>query len=118
MQTTQRQRAWDFHYAIIMNTKTRVSVLHPEDNEFGHTTCTFVFIRKPKIDGGKAFKVYATYGSGEDIQPGDTVYPTQETGIGHRGMSNHIVDAVIRRSGEIVGDLSGWPVKVPFWVTK
>lgn len=121
MQTAQtpRQRPYDFHYTFIMNTRTRVRTLAPHWNEFGHVNCTFVFIRKRDIDGGRAFKVYATYGSGEDIQPGDVVYPTQDTGMGHRAMPTHQVDAVIRRDeGDMRGDVSGWPVKIPFWVTK
>lgn len=100
-----------------MNTKTTVSVEDPSSNEFGHTLAsgsTFVYLRSTASD---SLKIWSTYGGAGEFELGQRVNCTQDTGLGHRSMPDHVVVAVLSTAG-LVGKLPVNRRKLPYWVAK
>lgn len=96
-----------------MNTRTTVPTHRPQDNEFGHDHgCTFVYLQSTN---GLAVKVWVTYGDPQ-LKVGQRVSMTNDTGLGHRSMADHIVLAVMKDNA-FHGKL---PAKrrLPLWVAK
>ena len=98
-----------------MNTRTKVSTNNPSDNEFGHTLdgCTFVYLRSTAGNG--AVKVWSTYGDPQ-LVIGQRVEMINDTGLGHRWMPDHVVVAVMTKTG--VGGKLPAQKKISYWVAK
>lgn len=99
-----------------MNTRTKVFTDDPSDNEFGHTLdggCTFVYLASTN---GGATKVWVTYG-GFHYGVGERVQMTNDTGLGHRSMPDHIVVAILSQAG-LVGEIPTGKRKIALWVAK
>lgn len=96
-----------------MNTRTMVPTDSPMTNDFGHEAgCTFVYLRNPN---GK-FKVWVTYGDPQ-LVVGQRVEMTNDTGLGHRSMPDHVVVAVMNADGNVGGKLPEQR-KIALWVAK
>jgi hypothetical protein len=99
-----------------MNTRTRVSTDDPSSNDFGHTLdggVTFVYLRS--TTGAGAFKVWATYGD-PGLVIGQRVDMINDTGLGHRWMADHVVVAIMTKTG--IGGKLPASRKIALWVAK
>ena len=99
----------------LMNTRSKVHTDQPQNNEFGHTAATFVWLQDQRTGAG--LKVVATYDGGNPPRVGEVLPCVQDTGLGHRSMNAHVVLATRTPEGEQAGVLPARRV-LPFWVTK
>jgi hypothetical protein len=104
----------------LMNTKSAVPTSNPNANEFTHSTekgCIMLYLQPLEYGQPKgAVKVVADYAGMDRYEIGETLWATQDTGLGHRKMKNHKVVAIMGKD-ETKGEL---PAKktLAFWVTK
>jgi len=99
-----------------MNTRERVSTESPSENKYGHSLdggVTFVYLRSNA--GAGAFKVWATYGDPQ-LVIGERVEMINDTGLGHRSMPDHVVVAIMMKTG--IGGKLPAQRKIPLWVAK
>lgn len=99
-----------------MNTRTTVPTDDPSDNQFGHSLdggVTFVYLQS--TSGAGTTKVWVTYGDPRLVID-ERVQMINDTGLGHRSMPDHVVVALLTKTG-LSGKLPAQR-KIPLWVAK